>query len=76
VEQVQHIPKARRTIMKSILAEPDSEHFSQQNLDAYAKLFQAPLSHAQVEALAALFGWVLPEDDGEVVPPGTATLVC
>jgi hypothetical protein len=76
VEQVQHIPKARRTIMKSILAEPDSEHFSQQNLDAYAKLFQAPLSRAQVEALAALFGWVMPDDDGEVVPPGTATLVC
>ena len=45
--------------MKSILAEPDSEHFSQQNLDAYAKLFQAPLSRAQVEALAALFGWAM-----------------
>jgi hypothetical protein len=59
VEQVQHIPKARKKIMKSILAEPDSEHFSQQNLDAYTKLFQAPLSRAQVEALAALFGWAM-----------------
>jgi hypothetical protein len=41
-----------------------------------AKLFQAPLSRAQVEALAALFGWVMPDDEGEVVPPGTATMVC
>jgi hypothetical protein len=76
VEQVQHIPKARRTIMKSILAESNSEHLSQQNLDAYAKLFKSPLSRAQVEALAALFGWVMPDDEGEAVPPGTATLVC
>ena len=62
--------------MKSILVESDNEHLSQQNLDAYAKLFQAPLSRAQVEALANLFGWVVPDDEGEAVPPGTITLVC
>uniref|UniRef100_A0A0A8Z4F8 Uncharacterized protein n=1 Tax=Arundo donax TaxID=35708 RepID=A0A0A8Z4F8_ARUDO len=33
--------------------------------DAYARLFDQPLSRAHLIALAALFGWVVP-DDGEV----------
>lgn len=38
----------------------EDEHVGQEALDAFARLFQAPLSRAHVVALAALSGFQVP----------------
>jgi hypothetical protein len=40
----------------------DNEGFSRQALDDYAKLFKNTLSRSHVQALAALFGWSVPDN--------------
>jgi hypothetical protein len=40
------------------------EQISQHDMDKYVKCFLQPLSPPQIQALAALFGWGLPEEDG------------
>jgi hypothetical protein len=39
----------------------DREHVDQRILNDYAKLFSHQLSASHVQALAALFGWAVPE---------------
>jgi hypothetical protein len=38
------------------------EKVSQQDLERYVKLFLQPLSPPQIQSLAALFDWVVPEE--------------
>jgi hypothetical protein len=39
----------------------EREQISQQILDDYARRFKQPLPSSHTKALAALFGWALPE---------------
>ena len=43
--------------------EEEREQISQQILDDYARRFKQPLPSSHTKALAALFGWALPEAD-------------
>lgn len=40
----------------------DHESITDEARQAYAKLFDSPLSRPQLAALAALFGWEIPAD--------------
>jgi hypothetical protein len=42
--------------------EDEREQLSQHILDEYAQRFQQPLSALHIKALAALFGWLSPDD--------------
>jgi len=57
----------RRTkkAMRSLDIISENEGIDQQALDDYAKLFGHPLSDSQLQALAALFNWSLPDDLGQ-----------
>ena len=48
--------------MRSLDIISENEGIDQQVLDDYAKLFGHPLSDSQLQALAALFTWSLPDD--------------
>lgn len=39
----------------------EHEHVDQKLMNDYAKLFGRPLSDSNVQALATLFGWFVPE---------------
>ena len=45
----------------------EREQISQQVLDDYTQRFKHPLTSSHTKALAALFGWVLPEPVAELV---------
>jgi hypothetical protein len=47
--------------MRSLHIIAENEGISQEALDEYARLFKRPLTHSEVEALSALFGWRAPE---------------
>jgi hypothetical protein len=47
--------------MRSLGFKDDQEVFCHADQDSYATLFTHPLSSAHVQALAALFGWSIPE---------------
>jgi hypothetical protein len=57
--------------MKTIHNTSDTNQLNSEDLETYAKLFCHPLSYSQIQALAALFGWAVPDDLG-----GAATMVC
>jgi hypothetical protein len=53
--------RTTRKIMRSLHIIAENEGISQEALDEYARLFKRPLTHSEVEALSALFGWRAPE---------------
>lgn len=70
-EHIPQIPRAKKMVMNTINNGPGRNQLNHKDLEAYAKLFSHPLSCPQVQALAALFGWTVPDDLG-----GAATMVC
>jgi hypothetical protein len=52
--------RSTKKAMRALHILSDDNGTTQEALDAYAKIFKQPLSHNQVEALAALFGWTPP----------------
>jgi hypothetical protein len=52
---------ARKTVIRSLDLAIEREHVDQRILNDYAKLFGRSLSASHVQALAALFGWAVPE---------------
>jgi hypothetical protein len=52
---------ARKTVILSLHLAVELEHVDRKILNDYAKLFRHPLSESHVQALAALFGWSVPE---------------
>jgi hypothetical protein len=58
-----HIGPARpkKNVMKALKISDGFDLLSQNALDAYAKLFLQPLNQELVRALAALFGWTVPD---------------
>jgi hypothetical protein len=69
-EHIQQIPKTKKMVMRVLQFDLDRDHINQQELEDYAKLFSRPLSCPQVQALASLFRWSVPDNVGVV-----ATLV-
>ena len=57
--------RTRKKAMRSLDIISENEGISQQALDDYAKLFVQPLSDSQLQALAALFNWSLPDGLGQ-----------
>jgi hypothetical protein len=53
--------QSKRKVMCSLGFEFSQEQLSQQHQDVYTKLFTHPLSVVHAQALAALFGWSIPE---------------
>jgi hypothetical protein len=53
--------RTTRKVMRSLHIIAENEGISQEALDEYARLFKRPLTHSEVEALSALFGWRAPE---------------
>jgi hypothetical protein len=70
-ENIPQIPRAKILVMKAIHNTSDTNQFNREDLETYAKLFCHPLSYPQVQALASLFGWAVPDDLG-----GATTMVC
>jgi hypothetical protein len=70
-EHIPQIPRAKMVVMKAIHNTSDATQLNCEDLETYAKLFCHPLSYSQIQALAALFGWAVPDYLG-----GAATLVC
>lgn len=56
------LQRAQTVLMRKLGIISDQEQMSQEARDAYAALFEHPLSRAQVAVLAALFGWTLPDE--------------
>lgn len=57
---------ARKTVIRSLNLAMEQEHVDQRILNDYAKLFSHPLSTSHIQALAALFGWAVPEGTGNI----------
>jgi hypothetical protein len=53
----------KKQVMRALDLNVDEEreHISQQALDEYVHCFKQPLPTSHTKALAALFGWALPE---------------
>lgn len=51
------VPRAKKTILCSLGLAASQERLPPEVLEAYAKLFQQPLSELHIKALASLFGW-------------------
>jgi hypothetical protein len=54
--------RSKKQAMVALNIIEDNEGFSRQALDDYAKLFKNTLSCSHVRALAALFGWSVPDN--------------
>lgn len=52
----------------------EREELSQKALEEYSRLFRKPLSQTHIVALAALFGWDVPDNPEESVVAGDVTL--
>jgi hypothetical protein len=52
--------RSTKKAMRALHIFAEDEGTTQEAIDAYAKIFKQHLSHNQVEALAALFGWTPP----------------
>lgn len=59
------LQKAQSVLMRKLGIIPDQQLLTQEAREAYARLFEHPLSPTHVAALAALFGFTLPEDNHE-----------
>jgi hypothetical protein len=57
--------RTKKKAMRSLDIIGENEGIDQQALDDYAKLFVHPLSVSQLQALAALFNWSLPDGLGQ-----------
>lgn len=56
------LDKAQSVLMRKMGVLQDQEPLTEEAREAYARLFQQPLSRPQITALAALFGWTVPDD--------------
>jgi hypothetical protein len=56
------VRKIRVDIARTLGILADQEGLAQEALDEYGRLFSKPLSQDHVAALAALFGWAIPEN--------------
>lgn len=56
------IEKAQEVLMRKLGILTERETVTAEAREAYAKLFDNPLSRPQLAALAALFGWEIPAD--------------
>ena len=56
------VRKIRVDIARTLGIWADQEGLAQEALDEYGRLFSKPLSQDHVAALAALFGWAIPEN--------------
>jgi hypothetical protein len=54
--------RSKKQAMVALNIIEDNEGFRRQALDDYAKLFNHTLSRSHVQALAALFGWAIPDN--------------
>jgi hypothetical protein len=54
--------RATKQALRALHIISEAEGTSQEATEAYARVFKQPLSHSQVKALAALFGWTPPPD--------------
>ena len=57
--------RTKKKAMRSLGILDENKGIDQQALDDYAKLFGQPLSDSQLQALAALFCWSLPDELGQ-----------
>ncbi|GJN23594.1 hypothetical protein PR202_gb11258 [Eleusine coracana subsp. coracana] len=55
------VQKAQMVLMRKLGLAIEENGLSQEARDAYAKLFEHPLSPSHLAALAALFGWAVPD---------------
>ena len=53
----------KRKVMRALNIIEENEGIGQESLDEYSKLFGHCLPDSHVQALAALFGWAIPEDE-------------
>jgi hypothetical protein len=49
--------------MKKLGVIRDGDSLSQEALDDYARIFSKSLSQVQIQVLASLFGWSIPEEN-------------
>jgi hypothetical protein len=61
-QRLSSIKKSKKTIMKTLGVIRDGDSLSQEALDEYSRIFSKSLSQVQIQALASLFGWSLPEE--------------
>jgi hypothetical protein len=61
-QRLSSIKKSKKTIMKTLGVIRDGDSLSQVVLDEYSRIFSKSLSQVQIQALASLFGWSLPEE--------------
>jgi hypothetical protein len=54
--------RSKKQAMMALNIIEDNEGFSRQALGDYTKLLKHTLSHSHVQALAALFGWSIPDN--------------
>jgi len=57
--------RTKKKAMRSLGILDENKGIDQQAIDDYAKLFGQPLSDSQLQALAALFCWSLPDELGQ-----------
>lgn len=62
------VQKAQTVLMRKLGIIDTQQPMSQEAREAYARLFEHPLSPSHIAALAALFGWTVP-DSGILVQP-------
>lgn len=60
-EPIQPLMRSKKTVMRSLGFGSAQERVQPDDQDKYAKLFSQPLSETHIRALAALFGWSVPE---------------
>jgi hypothetical protein len=65
--------RSKKQAMVALNIIEDNEGFSRQALDDYAKLFKNTLSRSHVQALAALFGWSVPDNLEYITGTGDIT---
>jgi hypothetical protein len=65
--------RSKKQAMVALNILEDNEGFSRQALDDYAKLFKNTLSRSHVQALAALFGWSVPDNLEYITGTGDIT---
>lgn len=56
------LDKAQSVLMHKMGILGDQESLKQDACDAYVRLFEDPLSHPHLAAVASLFGWTVPEN--------------
>jgi hypothetical protein len=61
-QRLSSFKKSKKTIMKTLGVIHDGDSLSQEALEEYSSIFSNSLSQVQIQALASLFGWSLPEE--------------